>query len=300
MKKIILSLLTVSALAACSSTGDNNANYDSQHALENWNRYHEDSIKTKQLKDNQALAVFYRTEKLNGEGVNVYVNGDYQASLLENSYSPVAVCADKPLFSASRVTNQRFGNRTDGVRYELENGKTHYFKLIQKQSGQLSFDAVPAAQAQAELVGLKGEIRHTLPRVVNTQNCEPKSETKTLSANALWGLDKHSYADMLPQGKQELAEFAEYLKNSPEITRIDISGFTDPEGADGYNQALSQRRADTVRQVLKQAGVKQEISATGYGETRLVVADCAVKHSNRKARAACNLPNRRVEIITYK
>lgn len=61
----------------------------------------------------------------------------------------------------------------------------------------------------------------------------------------------------------------------------------------------SQRRADTVRKALLQAGVTQQISAKGYGETQLVVADCAVKHADRKARSACNLPNRRVEIITY-
>lgn len=293
MKKLLLPIIATSVLAACSS------NFDSQSALEHWNRYHEDSIRSIKLQDNQALAVFYRTEKLEGEGANVYVNGDYQASILQASYTPVAVCANKPLFSASRVTNKQFGNRTDGIRYELEEGKTHYFKLVQDNKGQLTFEAVPAEQAKAELAGMKGEIRHTLPRVATPNACDVKADNKTLSAHALWGLNKHSYADMLSEGKKEIAEFAEYLKNNSQITRVEISGFTDPEASDRYNLALSQRRADTVRKALLQAGVKQEISATGYGETQLVVADCAAKHSNRKARSACNLPNRRVEITTY-
>lgn len=179
MKKFLLPIIATSVLAACSSS------YDSKNALENWNRYHKDSIRSTNLKDNQSLAVFYRTDKLDGEGVNVYVNGDYQASVLAQSYSPVAVCADKPLFSASRVTNKQFGNRTDGVRYELEEGKTHFFKLVQDSKGQLTFEAVSADQAKAELGGMKGEIRHTLPRVVTGNACESVGEHKTLSAHAL-------------------------------------------------------------------------------------------------------------------
>lgn len=296
MKKLLLPIIATSVLAACSN---GSGSYDSKNALERWDRYHEDSIHSTNLKDNQALAVFYRTDNLDGEGINVYVNGDYQASVLAHSYSPVAVCANKPLFSASRVTNKQFGNRTDGLRHELEEGKTYFFKLVQDNKGQLTFESVPTEQAKAELGGMKGEIRHTLPRVVTGNACDTVGEEKTLSAHALWGLNKHSYADMLDEGKKEIAEFAQYLKENSNITRIQISGFTDPEASDNYNLVLSQRRADTVRKALLQAGVKQQISAKGYGETQLVVSDCAAKHTDRKARSVCNLPNRRVEITTY-
>lgn len=292
MKKFLLSAFAVSILAGCS------ADFDSQNALERWNRFHSDSISSIQLKDNQALAVFYRTAALAGEGVNVYVNGDYQASLLDRSYSPVAVCADNSLFSASWVSNRIWGNRTEGERFALTKGEINYIKISQNAQG-LVFERVPAEQAQAELSALKGEIRHTLPRVRSDKACEVGT-THTLSASALWGANKFSYNDMLVQGKKELEAFAEAVKKDPKISRIEIGGFTDPEGSDTYNLSLSQRRAETVRQALSLAGVSQEIKAMGYGESRLVVAECQAKHSqNKNARSECNQPNRRVEITTY-
>lgn len=296
MKKLLLSTLSVALLAGCSS---NLSHLDSENALEKWYRYHEDTIHSTKLQDDQALAVFYRTDSVNPTGINVYVNGDYQASVLPNSYSPLAVCVNNALFSSSYVTNKKFGNRVDGERRQLNAGETYYFKLVDSKKGYPVFEAVSAEQAKADLAAANGEIRHTLPRTAG-KNCEKIGEKKTLSASALWGLNKHSYADILPQGKKEIREFAAYLNGVNDISRIEISGFTDPEASDAYNQALSERRANTVRQALIKAGVKQEISATGYGETQLVVADCAAKHpTNRKARAACNLPNRRVEITTY-
>lgn len=298
MKKFLLTAVSVSALTACSG-------YDSLNATEKWKRYHDDSIRAIKLHDDQAIAVFYRTEQFDGEGVNVYVNGDYQASLLERSYSPVAVCANNPHFSASLISRKQFGNRTQGVNYDLTAGAVNYFKLVQNAKGEYTFEVVEEAQAKADLETLKGEVRHTLPRVVTKQRCETvKSEIientdKTLAAHALWGVNKYSYQDMLPEGKKEIAELAEWIKQNPSVSQIEISGFTDPEASAAYNLTLSQRRADAISQALKEAGVNQPIKAVGYGETRLIVADCAVKHKKSKARAACNKVNRRVEISIH-
>lgn len=282
-------------------TGCSNERFDSGRATEQWNRYHAETISQTTLNEGQVLTVFYRDQSLSGEAADVYVNGDYHASLLASSFSPVAVCGGEAIFSAVRVSSERFTRRDEGKAFQLTPGETHYFKLVEASSGQLSVVAVPAEQAKAELAGLQGEIRHTLSRVSGKANCAPKAtQATTLSASALWGLAKYSYADMSEQGKQELAAFAEAVKQNPSITRIEISGFTDPDASEAYNLALSQRRAETVRHVLLKAGVKQTIQATGYGETRLVVDNCRAKHANhRAARVACNLPNRRIEIATY-
>lgn len=290
MKKSLL-LVSALGLAACS------AQYDSGNALERWYNFHTNSISQQKMEEWQAVAVFYRGAEFDGEAVNVYVNGDYQASLAKESFSPVSVCANRPLFSLSFSRSHKFGNRTDGVRYNLTAGQVNYIKVVQTANGQLAFEQVDEATAKTDFVKLKGEIRHTLPRVTTKNDCN--HNVYTLSASALWGSNKHSYQDMLPQGKKEIAEFAEYVKQSG-ITRIDVKGFTDPEGADAYNMALSQKRADTVRQALLNAGVTQPINAVGYGETHLVVANCAAQHSkDRQARNDCNLPNRRVEIETH-
>ena len=71
-------------------------------------------------------------------------------------------------------------------------------------------------------------------------------------------------------------------------TLINVFGHTDSTGSDDYNQALSQRRANSVSNYLATRGVSQQrMIATGYGESR-PVAD----NSSETGRAQ----NRRVEI----
>lgn len=298
MKKSILTLAAASVLLAGCSVGG--AGYDSGRALEHWKNYGSDSLSTAQLSEKQALAVFYRTADFQGPAVNVYINGDYQASVTEKGYTPVAVCAENQLISASYTTNQKFGNRTRGESHVLPAQEIAFFKATTDANGNPAFERVSEEQAKSEMADLRGKVTHTLPRVVTDRECNNVAlKNVVLSAGALWGLNKHSYADMLPQGKQEIAEFAEYVKSAGNVGRIEVRGYTDPEASEAYNLALSQRRANTVRQALESAGVTQPIEAVGYGKTNLVVANCAELHVNRKDRAACNQPNRRVEITTY-
>ena len=70
-----------------------------------------------------------------------------------------------------------------------------------------------------------------------------------------------------PGAYADLDSLARVLVQYPE-TVIHIAGHTDSTGSESYNLTLSQRRAETVRQLLIQRGVSPaRIIATGYGET---------------------------------
>jgi outer membrane protein OmpA-like peptidoglycan-associated protein len=57
-------------------------------------------------------------------------------------------------------------------------------------------------------------------------------------------------------------------------TIIDVAGHTDSVGSDQTNQALSERRANTVAQYLRSKGVSdQRIMAVGYGESRPIASN---------------------------
>jgi OOP family OmpA-OmpF porin len=57
------------------------------------------------------------------------------------------------------------------------------------------------------------------------------------------------------------------LLQNPAV-RIEVAGHTDSVGNDAYNQALSERRANTVRDFLISRGVAADrLTAKGYGET---------------------------------
>jgi OOP family OmpA-OmpF porin len=116
-----------------------------------------------------------------------------------------------------------------------------------------------------------------------------------LSADALFAFARSDLKDMQPQGREALAAIASQLKEA-KATIIQVVGHTDRIGSEADNQALSQRRAHTVREFLIQNDVAAEgLSAHGVGESE-PVKQCAdsLPHSEL---VACLQPNRRVEVI---
>ena len=84
------------------------------------------------------------------------------------------------------------------------------------------------------------------------------------------------------------AQAAEEFKRSGQA-RIIATGYTDLSGSAAYNQRLSERRADTVKQELIRLGVPAAaITAVGRGESNPLVP---TKDGVREPQ------NRRVEIV---
>lgn len=290
MKNIILFSIIGLALTACSHS-----------PREQWHKFNDATPSDTQLADYQALAVFYRPTDPQPKAVNLYINGDYQASLLGGSFTPMAVCGTKQLFTASISSNADFGNRTQGANYVLPVKAVGYLRVTSNDNGEVVLAKVDKATAEVEMNGLK-QVTTTISRVKPADQCEPVLVAKELALNALFAFDKADYADLLPAGKEDIATFADYLKKLPldQINRIVVTGYTDPFGAPAYNRELSQRRAQTVAYYLKEAGVNTSIQAVGYGQKDLLIPDCAVRYAKNKAQqVACNQPNRRVEIAVY-
>lgn len=76
-------------------------------------------------------------------------------------------------------------------------------------------------------------------------------------------------AEIAPESDDLLREIAQVIDENPQITRIQIEGHTDAEGAAEYNQDLSERRANAVLERLIENGVAAErLLAVGFGLTR--------------------------------
>jgi len=94
-------------------------------------------------------------------------------------------------------------------------------------------------------------------------------------------------ATLLPRSEETLDRVARSLLDWPEV-RIEVAGHTDWIGSDAYNQDLSRRRAQAVREFLLARGVPAErMTAQGYGESRPI----ADNHSDEG-----RSKNRRVEL----
>jgi outer membrane protein OmpA-like peptidoglycan-associated protein len=89
-------------------------------------------------------------------------------------------------------------------------------------------------------------------------------------------------------GERAVNQLTNFLQEYPERNVL-IEGHTDNTGSDSYNQQLSQRRANAVRQALITSGIAgTRIRATGLGEQ-------FPKASNNTG--AGRQQNRRVEVI---
>ncbi|MFO0747616.1 MAG: OmpA family protein [Myxococcota bacterium] len=99
-------------------------------------------------------------------------------------------------------------------------------------------------------------------------------------------------AKLSPSSNGMLGQVAHFLGTRPDITKVRIEGHTDADGADADNLALSQARADAVRDFLVGQGVvTSRLESVGYGETKPVVPNDTVANKAK---------NRRVDLIIVK
>lgn len=90
-------------------------------------------------------------------------------------------------------------------------------------------------------------------------------------------------ATIKPGAYRELDRVADVLNKYPQTT-IRVEGHTDSRGSDQYNQQLSERRANSVKNALAQRGIDaRRIEAVGYGESQPISSSDAM--------------NRRVNIV---
>lgn len=100
---------------------------------------------------------------------------------------------------------------------------------------------------------------------VDTRGCEILE-----LRNIYFGFDS---AVLLATARSMLDASAATLRRHPDL-EVEIVGFADSRGPESYNQRLSERRAEAVRDYLRQAGVDAaRLTARGYGESHPGASD---------------------------
>ena len=119
--------------------------------------------------------------------------------------------------------------------------------------------------------------------VVDLDGCEVEAVIEL--EGVYFDFDK---ATIKPEGKAVLNEAAALLKKHERVV-VEVAGHTDSTGSETYNQGLSERRANSVKDYLTSQGVTAtRLSAKGYGEAQPVASN-----DTKEGRAE----NRRVELI---
>jgi outer membrane protein OmpA-like peptidoglycan-associated protein len=103
--------------------------------------------------------------------------------------------------------------------------------------------------------------------VVMANGC-PKPVAELMAVMVNFDFDK---SDLKPEAIAKLDAFAEALLKDTDIM-VQIAGYADDVGTETYNQALSERRAATVKAYLVGKGVAESrLSTVGYGEMNPLV-----------------------------
>ncbi|TFW71788.1 flagellar motor protein MotB [Methylotenera oryzisoli] len=121
--------------------------------------------------------------------------------------------------------------------------------------------------------------------------CVPQYETITIEASKLFAFDEAKLKDTSVLDNEVVPK----MKENKIFASVKVTGHTDKLGSEAYNQKLSEKRANQVRDYLISQGIEADrLVAVGKGELVPVVSCDGVK--GRKALIECLAPNRRVEI----
>lgn len=144
---------------------------------------------------------------------------------------------------------------------------------VSETAGGESREAVEKAGEKAGEAGEAGEAAISEEELAARKKAEARkakekaAKEKFVNENVYFGFDD---ASLTRKARRILSDKAEWLRNHPE-QEVVIEGHCDERGTKEYNMALGQRRAESIKNYLVNAGIdSSRIDTISYGEERPV------------------------------
>jgi len=185
------------------------------------------------------------------------------------------------------MTGIGLGLRLEGIAYE-EDAQYAQLGLVYRIGNRPESRIEPVVEAPAPVIAPPvPAVAVVKPPVL----VEPEPvDTCTEFSGTLDGVNFHSDSDKLTNDATQILEGVASRLNECDSVPVSISAHTDSVGAEAYNQALSERRAASVKSFLQSRGVQTDrMETTAYGETSPIDTNDTADGRRR---------NRRVELIT--
>ncbi len=146
-----------------------------------------------------------------------------------------------------------------------------------------------AERAQRERAELQARLQQALGTVV-----EIRMTARGLIVNLPDILFDFNRATLRPEAREVLSKLSGILLVTPD-TRLSVEGHADSIGTEEYNQQLSEKRAQSVRDYLVANGLSGGlVTSQGFGETKPIAANTT---PDGRDDPAGRQKNRRVEIV---
>jgi outer membrane protein OmpA-like peptidoglycan-associated protein len=164
------------------------------------------------------------------------------------------------------------------------------------QAGWAAEDPAPVSDPKMQVLDLVFKVEDIGGKVVDLQLKETDTEIRIeIAADVLFEFDK---ADLRRDARNALKQVGDIIKEKAKST-VRVEGHTDSKGSDAYNQKLSERRANSVRDwLVKNEGLKNvRFSTSGFGAKKPAVSNTKPDGSDDPEGRQ---KNRRVEIVIGK
>jgi OOP family OmpA-OmpF porin len=264
----------------------------------------------------QARIFVYRAQQgLSQLPVNIYLNGQYHASLLRGGYTEFCTSGGSlgvkgAIDDAARL---HVGKLDAGQRLTIQAGQSVFLKVDETALPAVTLQSLPPPQAQTDMANTKRQI-HTISRAKAAQACaEPAGQPPVvqppvvaaarpevpreyaLETDALFEFGK---AEMRASGFNAIENLVQRLRQDyTSVDRIRVVGYTDPIGSAAFNRKLSQERAEVVASQIATRNVKPNrgIDTEGRGSIELAKTGCG--NTATPENKICHAPNRRVVVV---
>lgn len=289
----------------------------SAHAKVTWQTSKANDWQQPVLSDNTAALVFIRADQSAGvdSSTNIAINNRYLTSLNDNHYSTDVVCAGAVQISATPTKALMNDLAASPINVALMPGQVQFVYIEVDEQYKPTLRAINEQDAMT-LIAKSNRQVHQISRT-KAENCptflpppkpvvalapvvmppvvsiaaQPeveKQESPSIRLNIHFDHDKSFVKSSY---KSELLRAAEFLSHYPTADAL-VEGHTDATGDETYNQILSQRRAEAVRQALIKSFKIDEsrLRAKGYGESRPIADNKTAEGRAQNRRVVISIP----------
>jgi outer membrane protein OmpA-like peptidoglycan-associated protein len=200
--------------------------------------------------------------------------------------------AEQAKAEAERMKQEAVAAAQEATRQREEAEKAKAEAVAQQQALSAETDKARAAAAQSDSLRQqaekeKQELRARLLQQLNSI-LATRDSARGLIANMSDVLFRSGSFELLPGARERLAKVSGIVLAYPSL-HVAIEGHTDSVGGDEYNQELSERRAQSVRDYFVQQGIPANaIEARGFGKSEPIASNDTPEGRQQ---------NRRVELV---
>ncbi|WP_438866559.1 OmpA family protein [Pseudomonas sp. L1(2025)] len=251
----------------------------------------------------QVQVIYYRPVlSVQRQGAaHVYVDRQFQTGLLPGGYTQFCLAPGTHTLGAYLDDAPAYrGKRHDLYQANLQAGRTYFLRV--REDASTFPQPVSREEAEGELKSTRAQA-HVLSRVDSVEACRHYAFLKRDSHvrdyrlnDALTFAPRQTSRQYLSgAGHAALRQLVEALRqDQAQIKRILVTGHADPMGNTARNEMLGHQRADTVGEMLMDAGIAQSLITTASaGSREPVVHTC---YGTYEEQVACYAPNRRVTL----